>query len=84
MLIYSSCRLRYGRRGKRGALSPRRSWITQDPSGQKRETSACTERNSKRRDKLGIQWGRPDYQHAAPSIFKAWEKTRQANARGIW
>jgi UbiD family decarboxylase len=47
-------------------------WITQDPSGQARNVGMYRAQ-VKGPDKLGIQWGRPDYQHAAQHL-RAWEK----------
>ena len=51
-------------------------WITQDPSGQARNVGMYRAQ-LKGRDTLGIQWGRPDYQHAAQHL-KAWEKNGRA------
>ena len=48
-------------------------WITQDPSGEARNVGMYRAQ-LKGRDRLGIQWGRPDYQHAAQHL-KAWEKS---------
>jgi UbiD family decarboxylase len=51
-------------------------WITQDPTGQVRNVGMYRAQ-LKGRDKLGIQWGRPDYQHAAMHL-RAWEKLGKA------
>lgn len=47
-------------------------WITQDPNGEANNVGMYRAQ-VKGRDKLGIQWGRPDYQHAAQHL-RAWEK----------
>ena len=51
-------------------------WVTQDPNGQARNVGMYRSQ-LKGRDKLGIQWGRPDYQHAAMHL-RAWEKAGRA------
>lgn len=51
-------------------------WITEDPSGKIRNVGMYRAQ-LKGRDKLGIQWGRPDYQHAAIHL-RAWEKLGKA------
>ena len=48
-------------------------WITQDPSGESKNVGMYRAQ-VKGCNKLGIQWGRPDYQHAAQHL-RAWEKT---------
>ncbi len=48
-------------------------WITQDPKEGVRNVGMYRAQ-VKGRDRLAIQWGRPDYQHAAQHL-RAWEKS---------